>query len=323
MITLLPPDRNRKDDSVKNYEQKISHASSVFSYGMSISDNTNLTNSNHISENSLSENSRSDDAVLATPVALTKVHEAKAHPVVVHCSAGIGRTGTYIVIDQCMHLFDLHVSSIFERLKTTTEAQSGSRSENDNHESNSNSNSNSQNKINIPNIKCQTNNLIDHQYPIDEKFILRVASDVRAQRAMAIQTVDQYKFCYQAIIDYIISSAYFKKIKEHVKLKPDQVKSSTNETPAKEDNNTNNNNNSNSTSKNSDNSKIGLTPHPNHPNAVQKTFQLKNPSTVNKLKSQSSNLSETNVNQNRKSSESPFNPRKAMSRERSGEGRIE
>ena len=34
-------------------------------------------------------------------------------------------------------------------------------------------------------------------------------------------------------------------------------------------------------------------------------------------------FSETNSNQNRKSSESPFNPRKAMSRERSGEGRIE
>lgn len=70
----------------------------------------------------------------------------------VHCSAGIGRTGTYIVIDQCMHHFQRH-----------------------------------------------KNQQPTHHDVTKEKFVYDLSLSVRSQRALAIQTQDQYSFCYKAV----------------------------------------------------------------------------------------------------------------------------
>jgi len=78
-------------------------------------------------------------------------------PIIVHCSAGIGRTGTYILIDQAIHNY--------HKVK---------------------------NKENSKNLIV-----------FDENFIKNLAINIREQRSMAIQTPDQYRYCYQAVRKYI------------------------------------------------------------------------------------------------------------------------
>ena len=94
-----------------------------------------------------------------------------SHPVLVHCSAGIGRTGTYIVIDQIMHQYDLANSQGLEEPYLR--------------------------------LSLQNNQIITD--PVNEDIVYKVSLKVRQQRAMAIQTLDQYKFCYLASKEYILS----------------------------------------------------------------------------------------------------------------------
>lgn len=82
-------------------------------------------------------------------------------PVLVHCSAGIGRTGTYILIDQAMHNIDM-------RMKTNK-------------------------------FKNVNKNITS----IDGQFVFNMAKRVREQRYMAIQTIDQYRYCYQIVKSYL------------------------------------------------------------------------------------------------------------------------
>lgn len=82
------------------------------------------------------------------------------NPTLVHCSAGIGRTGTYIVVDQMLHHFE------------------------------------------------RTRDNKDTNYKLDADFVRRLGYDIRQQRALAIQTVDQYRFCYKAV-EEIIKDIYF------------------------------------------------------------------------------------------------------------------
>ena len=83
------------------------------------------------------------------------VKSLENYKIVVHCSAGIGRTGTFIVVDTCMHHF--------ERSK---------RKE-------------------------------DTHFAVGPNLVFETSKDVRMQRALAIQTPDQYRFCYNAVGEYI------------------------------------------------------------------------------------------------------------------------
>ena len=83
------------------------------------------------------------------------VKSLENYKIVVHCSAGIGRTGTFIVVDTCMHHF--------ERSK---------RKE-------------------------------DTHFAVGRDLVYETSKEVRMQRALAIQTPDQYRFCYNAVGEYI------------------------------------------------------------------------------------------------------------------------
>lgn len=67
-----------------------------------------------------------------------------SHPIVVHCSAGVGRSGAFCSIDNCIHE-------------------------------------------------------IDEQKKVNFQGVVR---KMRKQRAFAIQTEEQYEFCYRTLLEY-------------------------------------------------------------------------------------------------------------------------
>jgi len=106
-------------------------------------DKQNSTSSESSENNQSSENTQNT------------VKSLENYKIVVHCSAGIGRTGTFIVVDTCMHHF--------ERSK---------RKE-------------------------------DTHFAVGKDLVYETSKEVRMQRALAIQTPDQYRFCYNAVGEYI------------------------------------------------------------------------------------------------------------------------
>lgn len=86
--------------------------------------------------------------IIAVRSAQGKLSQAHAgpgpHPVVVHCSAGVGRSGAFCSIDNCIHE-------------------------------------------------------IDEQKKVNFQAAVR---KMRNQRAFAIQTEEQYEFCYQTLLEY-------------------------------------------------------------------------------------------------------------------------
>lgn len=90
--------------------------------------------------------------------------EPKKSPIVVHCSAGVGRTGAFCAI----HVILRRLKALQDDLKMSPEM-------------------------------CQKNAIIKEKVEcaID---IPRLIAAFRTQRAGMVQTIDQYYFCYQAII---------------------------------------------------------------------------------------------------------------------------
>ena len=87
-------------------------------------------------------------------------------PVLVHCSAGVGRTGVTILADILLYCIDHNIH------------------------------------IDIPKVRAMTT----FMRVISTMTILQVLTHLRHQRMMMVQTVSQYKFVHTVLIKYLAQS---------------------------------------------------------------------------------------------------------------------
>ncbi len=96
-----------------------------------------------------------------------------AGPVVVHCSAGVGRTGTIIALDTFMRLLDVDKVAAGGKPDSLTEVKA------------------------------------IEEAPLDwnKDWIFEVVKQLRTQRTTMIQAFDQYRFLYKEIAERLLSPA--------------------------------------------------------------------------------------------------------------------
>eukprot|EP01103_Thecamoeba_quadrilineata_P013121 TRINITY_DN3543_c0_g1_i1.p1 TRINITY_DN3543_c0_g1~~TRINITY_DN3543_c0_g1_i1.p1 ORF type:complete len:381 (+),score=47.79 TRINITY_DN3543_c0_g1_i1:54-1196(+) len=95
-----------------------------------------------------------------------------AGPTVVHCSAGIGRSGTFIAADMLMKKMRLLMSELQKK------REEGHREEHVNN-----------------------HNTEEHSWATPLKMLKKIVEELREQRRGMVQTEDQYKFIYQIFKD--------------------------------------------------------------------------------------------------------------------------
>lgn len=128
-----------------------------------------------------------------TQEALANVPAATANirPVLVHCSAGCGRTGAFCTIDSVIGMLRrqrFHKQYGFSRGSDELEAETpGSRSS-----------SRGSNRPTSP--TSEDNSWLEHD---DQDLIAEVVHDFRKQRLSMVQSLRQYVLCYETVLEWI------------------------------------------------------------------------------------------------------------------------
>ena len=100
--------------------------------------------------------------------------EEGERPIVVHCSAGCGRTGTFCTID-----------SVVDMMKRQRQSRRNKREEN-----------------------AMDVDLAEHDAWMlsdDEDLVAKTVSDFRLQRLSMVQTLRQFVLCYETVLEWIVS----------------------------------------------------------------------------------------------------------------------
>ena len=115
---------------------------------------------------------REKQAELVTSMSPAWTGHSLGPPIVVHCSAGIGRTGTFCTLDIAIRKF--------EDIGKVDIKKTGQRQQN-----------------------CTKKSVVNEYFSVE---------CIRAQRAFSIQMPDQYVFCHLAFLEYVLNMGYVEEI---------------------------------------------------------------------------------------------------------------
>jgi tyrosine-protein phosphatase 2/3 len=133
-------------------------------------------------------------AVFAQDALANVPHATKnTRPVLVHCSAGCGRTGAFCTVDSVIGMLRrqrFHKQYGYSRGSDELEIEGGPGGRPSTRESN--------NRPNSP--TSQDNDWLDRE---DDDLIADVVHDFRKQRLSMVQSLRQYVLCYETVLEWI------------------------------------------------------------------------------------------------------------------------
>lgn len=143
------------------------------------------------------------DAVVRTTTTRTHFNDpepANKRPVLVHCSAGCGRTGTFCTVDSVIDMLKRQRISRHQREMSPMDVDSPRRSMSVKKESGSFFPPQQQSSTSSTEGGVEGNWI----YRDDQDLVEKTVEDFRRQRLSMVQSLRQYVLCYESIMEWLV-----------------------------------------------------------------------------------------------------------------------